>query len=336
LDKYKYLHMIERAWELQPGQDWYVFGNIDTYFVWSNLVQWLAGFDPAKPYFFGRIYARDHGVDVASMNSGVILSGTAIRELMSGDSMFASPRGFAQSWDKRIPKHVSGDNALAAMMDAEINLKVTDMWPLLNGQQPPLLPTLQDTWCEPIISMTSVSSSASAAIWAMEHATFANTSKATVTYGDIFETFSETHNFTVQDYWDNMGDDPNYALERVPPRRHPYPNEPAGKQAVLDENFDPNRSMAACGEACLKYDKCVQFSFLTFQAVELKTSKQTKLGGVCHLSKAFRVGRAREMYSWDDVDDAVSKGVPATRNTHVWSSGWIKERIDTLKAKVVC
>uniref|UniRef100_A0A0B7JSB0 Glycosyltransferase family 31 protein n=1 Tax=Bionectria ochroleuca TaxID=29856 RepID=A0A0B7JSB0_BIOOC len=41
LDKYKFLNMVERAWELRPGMDWYVFAEADTYIVWPNLVHWL-------------------------------------------------------------------------------------------------------------------------------------------------------------------------------------------------------------------------------------------------------------------------------------------------------
>ncbi|KAH0365556.1 hypothetical protein KCU65_g6072, partial [Aureobasidium melanogenum] len=39
LDKYKFLHTIERAWESQPDKDWYVFAKPDTDIVWRNLVR---------------------------------------------------------------------------------------------------------------------------------------------------------------------------------------------------------------------------------------------------------------------------------------------------------
>jgi hypothetical protein len=54
LDKYKFLHMIERAWELQPDKEWYVFAETDTYIVWRNLVQWLQNFDSTEPLYLGR------------------------------------------------------------------------------------------------------------------------------------------------------------------------------------------------------------------------------------------------------------------------------------------
>ena len=48
LDKYKFTHMVERAWELQPDRDWYGFLEGDTYTSLSNLLRWLKTKNPKQ------------------------------------------------------------------------------------------------------------------------------------------------------------------------------------------------------------------------------------------------------------------------------------------------
>jgi len=53
LDKYKFLSMIQRAWERQPMKDWYVFIEVDTYLSISNLLRFLATQNPKQQLYFG-------------------------------------------------------------------------------------------------------------------------------------------------------------------------------------------------------------------------------------------------------------------------------------------
>ena len=40
LDKYKFIHVLEKTWALKPDMDWYILIDADTYIVWSNLLIW--------------------------------------------------------------------------------------------------------------------------------------------------------------------------------------------------------------------------------------------------------------------------------------------------------
>ena len=48
LDKYKNIHMAEKAWRMMPGKDWYMFIDADTYVLWNSLAAWLGRLDPRK------------------------------------------------------------------------------------------------------------------------------------------------------------------------------------------------------------------------------------------------------------------------------------------------
>ena len=53
LDKYKNIHIVEKTWAMKPNMDWYLFIDADTYVLWPNMLNWLAGMDPNKKFYSG-------------------------------------------------------------------------------------------------------------------------------------------------------------------------------------------------------------------------------------------------------------------------------------------
>ncbi|CAD6447269.1 dfbdfe87-76d3-4b23-9274-4b8bac6d89e2 [Sclerotinia trifoliorum] len=51
--KYKFIHMVEEAYFMQPRANWYVFIETDTYVIWPNLITWLRKMDFTKPLYLG-------------------------------------------------------------------------------------------------------------------------------------------------------------------------------------------------------------------------------------------------------------------------------------------
>ena len=55
LDKYKNIHIIEKAYNMRPDRDWYVVIDADTYIFWSTLILFLGRLDPLRKLFIGSL-----------------------------------------------------------------------------------------------------------------------------------------------------------------------------------------------------------------------------------------------------------------------------------------
>lgn len=112
LDKYKNIHMAEKAYRLRPDYDWYVFVDADTYVSWPNMVYALKKLDPAKERYLGvptmigdRMFA--HG------GSGYVVSRGAMKEFVGKHP------GIANKYDVSIRNNCCGDFVFAlALFDS--------------------------------------------------------------------------------------------------------------------------------------------------------------------------------------------------------------------------
>lgn len=160
LDKYKFLNMIVRTWEMRPGMEWYVFAEADTYLVWSNLVTWLRErADPSEELYVGSV-AQLRGFPFAHGGSGYVMSGALVKRLVE-----SRPNVGAQ-FDTIAHKICCGDVLVATALD-NIGVPVHQALPMFNGEKPNTLP-YGPQWCEPLISMHHVNSEEVSAIWQYE------------------------------------------------------------------------------------------------------------------------------------------------------------------------
>lgn len=89
LDKYKNIHIAERAYNMHSEFDWYVNVDADTYVLWPNLVKWLSTLDPAEKRYLGSVtmindFPFGHG------GSGYILSRAAMENFVGTNPGVAS------------------------------------------------------------------------------------------------------------------------------------------------------------------------------------------------------------------------------------------------------
>lgn len=147
LDKYKFIHVLEKSWALKPDMDWYLLIDADSYIVWSNLLDWLDTLDPTKKSYFGSEVAIS-GTRFAHGGSGIVLSKAAMQELV------VVHNDTATRWDSQIDGKCCGDLVLSmALQDYGIQLE--DAWPLMSGERPstmPFGPGTPEYWCRPALS----------------------------------------------------------------------------------------------------------------------------------------------------------------------------------------
>lgn len=130
LDKYKFLHMLEKTWRMRPNRKWYVFIEADTYLVRTNLLLWLERMDPSQSHYLGS--PTFMGPDAfAHGGSGVILSGGAMEKFFAGQG----DSDVAASYDEAMRDEQYGDLAfMKALKDKGVEL--SHRWPMLQAEKP--------------------------------------------------------------------------------------------------------------------------------------------------------------------------------------------------------
>ena len=319
LDKYKFLHMIERAWELQPDKDWYVFAETDTYIVWHNLVKWLERFDPSKSLYLGRgepmKKEEGEGFYFAHGGSGFVLSRAAMYDFC------VTKKGLASRWDARIPDLWFGDYVVAKALKEELGLNLTSAAPMFSGHKPMSLPIGAGIWCRPVITQHHLRSEEVQTLWMLEDDFYTNTSSRSaphLRFSHLFRDVLSGVKFPERrNEWDNASNDNVYTIKapRTRAQAKEKPHERVGEPTV---EKDPNSSPDACNTACEVTEACFQWAHLNFTTIEDDEKKHG--GGICYLSSVFRFGNQRPEESWVDEKNAT--------NIHLWTSGWQTLKIE--------
>jgi hypothetical protein len=128
LDKWKFLPAAEKAYELRPDANWFVFIESDSYIVWSALVKWLSRFDASKPHYLGQ-QMQIGDVVFAYGGAGFAISRPALKKVVE---LRKSKLDF---YDEFTGNHWAGDCVLGkALADAGVNLFWS--WPTLVSEHP--------------------------------------------------------------------------------------------------------------------------------------------------------------------------------------------------------
>ncbi|KAG9231123.1 hypothetical protein BJ875DRAFT_517942 [Amylocarpus encephaloides] len=233
LDKYKFIHILEKTWAMKPDMDWYILIDADTYVLWSNLMLWLDMLDPTKKSYFGS-EVNIAGTSFAHGGSGIILSKALMYEIA------VIRKGVASQWDSQTRGKCCGDLVLAQMM-LEYGTGLQDVWPLMSGERPssmPFGPGSKDYWCKPALTMHHLSPTDM-----KQFADFEERSNNTtpLTHADILNELWLGSMTTSRQDWDNQASDPG---------------EFGQTGGVLKETA----SFEDCIQACEDDEKCFQYS----------------------------------------------------------------------------
>ena len=129
LDKYKNIHMAEKAYKMMPGKDWYIFVDADTYVLWNTLVEWLGKMDPSEELYLGSVayvakFPFSHG------GSGYVLSRAAMEAVVGKNP------GIGNKYDVRVKETCCGDYMFskAAKEVADIDVRNVVSLAVLHSQ----------------------------------------------------------------------------------------------------------------------------------------------------------------------------------------------------------
>lgn len=266
LDKYKFLHMLEKTWQLQPNKKWYVYIEADTYLIQSNLRLWLERLDSSQPLYLGSPTYLN-GEAFSHGGSGFILSGKALSQFAEGDA------GVAAKYDETMQGQRYGDYALMkALKDKGVNF--TPAWPMLQNEKPSTIPFGPGPdngvrhWCQPLVTMHHITPNESSQIWAFEQTR--EDVRVPLLLKDLYAGMVASEVHAEREDWYNLSDDIFYRAPGVNGDRQ------KSEQEMTSAEKEAYRSFEHCRKACEEQDRCWQFVY----------SDQT-----CGFSYSYRLGR---------------------------------------------
>jgi hypothetical protein len=173
LDKWKFLPMIDEALQVRNDSKWYVFMEADTYYIWPNLLQWLAKFDPNKPYYLGNP-TQIGSVIFGHGGSGFILS----RDAMHRASEWRADD--IPGWDRYTASEWAGDCVLGRLL-LDAGAPLLWSWPMLQSNPPAEFDHLSEAfskkpWCFPPVTYHHVTPEDIQELAKFDHGFFQNVS----------------------------------------------------------------------------------------------------------------------------------------------------------------
>ncbi|KAK0625036.1 glycosyltransferase family 31 protein [Bombardia bombarda] len=283
LDKYKNIHMAERAYAMKPGYDWYLFADADTYVVWPNVAEWLKTLHPSERHFLGSLNLIND-VWFAHGGSGYVLS----RGMM--DDFVGRNPGIANRWDEVAKEECCGDFMFSKAVRETSMKNVSQAWPTINGQKPSTIPYGPSHWCHPIATMHHMNSEDISTFWDFER----RCTHRPLLIRDLYLHFFAPLLQPQRTAWDNLSDEIFYLdmdntthparewdkklLERAKPRNR-----------LNEYEKTAHRSAEDCAAACrsVSYRECFQWRFRR---------------GQCGFGTAFVLGEPGELVvvsGWD-------------------------------------
>jgi hypothetical protein len=176
LDKYKFINMLVRAWEMRPGMVWYVFAEADTYIFWPNLVAWLNNHaDPDEMLYAGSVTLIDD-FPFAHGGSGYVISGTLLRAVVE------EAPDLADRYNVKASETCCGDLLVGKALQ-EAGVTVRHGYPMFFGEKPWTLPFGNGFWCEPTFTMHHVDSEEVSLLWQLEQTRMTEVSTLTHNHG---------------------------------------------------------------------------------------------------------------------------------------------------------
>lgn len=298
LDKFKFLPMIDKALRHRPQAKWFVFIEMDTHLMWSNLLEYLSKFDAEAPYYIGKqMYIGE--VLFAHGGSGFALSAAAIRKVTE------RWRAHMAEYNQYTIEQWAGDMVLGKLLK---DVLVPLLWAFPHFQGDPVS-TLdhnitkmnRQPWCYPAVTYHHMPKDEIRSLWEFEQE-WQRTHPINVPlrHVDIFKAYILPYLGKERKEWDNYSVNPEFS-----------------KRVLKDK--DAHTSFGACKSACESNAMCLQFSYRTSS---------------CSVSSEIRLGR-RAILQCLEYSPAASKcekmdernSSPGEESLDAVSSGWIVERL---------
>ncbi|KAH8649875.1 hypothetical protein BX600DRAFT_441973 [Xylariales sp. PMI_506] len=192
LDRFKFLPMVDKAYQMRPHAQWYVFIETDVYYFWDTLFRMLHQLDPTKMHYMGSpAHGRD-GIDFAYGGAGFVLSRGLVERLAGG------PTPLSIRYEDYAKNDCCGDALLGyAIMDMT-GVRLQALYPTFSGDELKWLMVNKERWISPE-QMTS--------LWKWERTRPFNEDPLTHSALLDYMMLPSLNDLPTRKLWDNLADD---------------------------------------------------------------------------------------------------------------------------------
>lgn len=164
LDKFKFLPMVEKAYEMSPHANWYVFMETDVYYFWDTLFRLLDQLDPATMHYMGSPVPGSDGRFFAYGGAGTVLSRGLMERLVGNPTQ---PR-LSDQYEKWVRNDPCGDAVLGYAILDRTGVKLEALYPTFAGDELQALKVDRERWCIPLLALHRMSPEQMTALWQWE------------------------------------------------------------------------------------------------------------------------------------------------------------------------
>ncbi|KAK4553245.1 hypothetical protein LTR86_009775 [Recurvomyces mirabilis] len=163
LDRFKFLPMIEKVYELDPHADWYFFTEADVYFVWDTLYRLISQMNASESQYIGVAAPGANHTFFAYGGGGFLLSGALMHRLLHNKTESISIK-----YEKMARDGCCGDATLAYVIRQETGVVIQNAYPTISGEALYGLGVGKENWCLPLLSLHRVSPDLMQQLWRWE------------------------------------------------------------------------------------------------------------------------------------------------------------------------
>ncbi|TQV93818.1 Chondroitin N-acetylgalactosaminyltransferase [Cordyceps javanica] len=291
LDKFKFLPQVEKAWEMKPNRDFYVFYETDTYVFWDPLLRFLDTLDPDAPLYMGsaspgRLDEFGRPTRFANGGPGYVLSRAAVKHLLhrrtSPTGFYLDPPLSAKHGNLLHDDECCGDSVLGfALWKSGIQMQA--LYPMFAQHPMQHLPFDAMRWCSPLFTLHKPSFDDMRAVFQWE-----------------FTSRSNNHAMRHRDLW-------AFQKPGSEPRRENWRNDDRfGRKVDAEVGID---SQEGCEAHCRSLSECFMWTWRGHELQECFVSEGVVLYGQPAEPEEIEHLRANYTSGWivDKIDEWKAK-----------------------------
>jgi hypothetical protein len=172
LDRFKFLPMVDKAYDMNPTAKWFVFLESDVYFFWDTLFRLLAQLDPKEPHYLGSPSRGSNDRWYAYGGAGIVMSQGLMKKLKPPKTTIGTSDGadsrLAVQYEEWVKEDCCGDAVLGYAIYNATGQKLEALYPTFAPDELKEIKVDKDRWCVPLLSLHRMAPEQLESIWKWE------------------------------------------------------------------------------------------------------------------------------------------------------------------------
>jgi len=172
LDRFKFLPMVDKAYDMNPTAKWFVFLESDVYFFWDTLFRLLAQLDPKEPHYLGSPSRGSNDRWYAYGGAGIVMSQGLMKKLKPPKTTIGTSDGadsrLAVQYEDWVKDDCCGDAVLGYAIYNSTGVKLEALYPTFAPDELKEIKVDKDRWCVPLLSLHRMAPEQLESIWKWE------------------------------------------------------------------------------------------------------------------------------------------------------------------------